>query len=177
MEWTDQHGVLMLREMIVSDAFSFKKGSVSRGNAWDSIAEKLNHIDSPRFGIKDKRRVRERWELFPRKFKSKNREEAAASGIAVEDVTERETLIEELIAREETAKPDDNLSVQQKKDKDKAEDIRKKSDGEYGRNDKANYIYICKKAVFLQLDHCKNTAFYKYISVKKLLFYKSIIVK
>ena len=53
MEWTDQHDVLMLREMIVSDVFSFKKGSVSRGNAWDSIAEKLNQIDSPQFRIKD----------------------------------------------------------------------------------------------------------------------------
>ena len=31
MEWTDQHDVLMLREMILSDVFSFKKGSVSRG--------------------------------------------------------------------------------------------------------------------------------------------------
>ena len=127
MEWTDQHDVLMLREMIVSDVFSFKKGSVSRGNAWDSIAEKLNQIDSPQFRIKDKRGVRERWELLRRKFKSKNREEEAASGIAVEDLTEKEALIEELIAREETAKPDDNLSVQQKKDKDKAEDIRKKA--------------------------------------------------
>ena len=108
MEWTDQHDVLMLREMIVSD-------------------EKLNQIHSPQFRIKDKRGVRERWELLRRKFKSKNREEEAASGIAVEDLTEKEALIEALIAREETAKPDDNLSVQQKKDKDKAEDIRKKA--------------------------------------------------
>ena len=57
--------------------------------------------------------------------KSRNREEKAAGGIAVEDLTEKEALIEELNAREETAKADDNLSVQQKKDKDKAKDIRK----------------------------------------------------
>ena len=44
MEWTDEHNVLMLREMIVSDVFSFKKGSVSRGDAWDSIAEKLKSV-------------------------------------------------------------------------------------------------------------------------------------
>ena len=49
MEWTDEHDVLMLREMIVSDVFSFKKESVGRGDAWDSIAEKLNQIDSPQF--------------------------------------------------------------------------------------------------------------------------------
>ena len=64
MEWTDQHNVLILREMIVSDIFSFKLGSVSQGNAWDSIAEKLNQVDSPQFRIKDKRGVRECWELL-----------------------------------------------------------------------------------------------------------------
>ena len=56
------------------------------------------------------------------------REEEAASGVVVEDLTEKEVLIEELIEREDTIKPDDNrLSVQQKNDKDKAEDIRKKA--------------------------------------------------
>ncbi|KAJ7337859.1 hypothetical protein OS493_008017 [Desmophyllum pertusum] len=56
MEWTEEHDVLMLRKMM--------KGSVSRGVAWDSIAEKLNQSDSPKFGIKDKRGVRERWLLL-----------------------------------------------------------------------------------------------------------------
>ena len=107
MEWTDQHDVLILREMIFSDVFSFKKGSVSWGNAWDPIAEKLNQIDSPQFRIKDKRGVRERWELLRRKCKSKNREEEEASGIVVEDLKEKEALIEQLIVREETAKPDE----------------------------------------------------------------------
>ena len=126
MEWTDEHDVLMLREMIVSDVFSFKKGSVGRGDAWDSIAEKLNQIDSPQFRIKDKRGVRDRWVLLRRIFRLKIREEEAASGVVVEDLTEKEVLIEELIDREDTIKPDDNrLSVQQ--DKDKAEDIRKKA--------------------------------------------------
>lgn len=60
MEWTAEHNVLMLRETVVNDIFSFKKGSVSRGDAWESVAEKLNEIDSPKFRIKDKRSVRER---------------------------------------------------------------------------------------------------------------------
>ena len=126
MEWTDEHDVLMLREMVVCDVFSFKKGSVSRGDAWDSIAEKLNEIDAPQFRIKDKRGVRERWVLLRRKFKSKIREEEVASGVVVEEMTEKEVLIKELIEREDTMKPDD-LSVQHKNDKDKAEDIRKKA--------------------------------------------------
>ena len=64
MEWTHEHNVLMLREMVVSDVFFFKKGSVSRGDAWDSVAEKLNQIDSPQFHIKDKRGVRGCWVLL-----------------------------------------------------------------------------------------------------------------
>jgi len=127
MEWTDEHDMLMLREMVVSDIFSFKKGSVSRGDAWESVAEKLNEIDSPKFRIKDKRGVRERWVLLRRKFRSKVREEEAASGVVVQELTEKEVLIEELIEREDTIKPDDSLSVQHKNDKDKAEDIRKKA--------------------------------------------------
>ena len=120
--------------------FSFKKGSVSRGDAWDSIAEKLNQIDSPQFRIKHKRGVRERWVLLGRKFRSKIREEEAASGVVVEDLTEKEVLIEELIEREDTIKPDDNrLSGQQKNDKDKAED-KEESHGEYGGNKKAKII-------------------------------------
>ena len=83
MEWTDQHDVLMLREMVVSDVFSFKKGSVSRWDPWDSIAEKLNQIDSPQFRIKDKRGVRERWVSLRRKFRPKIIEEEKASGVAI----------------------------------------------------------------------------------------------
>ena len=75
MEWTDEHDVLMLREIVVSDVFSFKKGSISRGDAWDSMAEKLNQIDSPQFRIKHKRGVKERCVLLRRKFSSKIREE------------------------------------------------------------------------------------------------------
>ena len=41
VEWNGERDVLMLREMVVSDVFSFKEGSVSRGGARDSTAEKL----------------------------------------------------------------------------------------------------------------------------------------
>lgn len=55
MEWTDEHAMLMLSEMIVSDVFSFKKGSVGQGDAWDSITEKVNHENS------GQRSERRRW--------------------------------------------------------------------------------------------------------------------
>ena len=138
MEWTDEHDVLMLREMIVSDVFSFKKGSVGRGDVWGSIAEKLNQIDSPQFRIKDKRGVRDRWVLLRRKFRSKIREEEAASGVIVEDLTEKEVLIEELVEREDTIKPDNNRlsSTRQRENRRHKEE----SHGEYGGNKKAKII-------------------------------------
>ena len=53
----------------------------SAGNAWDSIAEKLNQIIIHHSFESNKRGDRERWELLLRKFKSTEKE--AASGIAV----------------------------------------------------------------------------------------------
>jgi len=37
MQWTDDHDILLLREMIASKLFQFKKGSLDRGKIWKSI--------------------------------------------------------------------------------------------------------------------------------------------
>lgn len=42
MEWILDYDVILFREMIASDLFSFKKGSVVRGERWEVIIEKLN---------------------------------------------------------------------------------------------------------------------------------------
>ena len=50
--------------------------------------------------------------MLRRKLRPKIREEEGASVVVVEDLTEKEVLIEELIEREDTIKPNDNrLSV------------------------------------------------------------------
>ena len=69
--------------------------SVNGALVWDSIDENLNLIETPVFGLKDKRSVRDRWTLLKTKYKKKTREEEAASSIDVDDLTERESLIEE----------------------------------------------------------------------------------
>ncbi|CAH3104980.1 unnamed protein product [Pocillopora meandrina] len=69
MEWTDDHDILLLREMIASELFQFKKGSPDRGKIWESIQERLNKLDNPKFMIKEKRGVRDRWNLLQAKFK------------------------------------------------------------------------------------------------------------
>ncbi len=54
MEWTDEHELLLLREMLGSNVFLGKKGSPARGLAWDAIVGNLNRTDSPKFLLKDK---------------------------------------------------------------------------------------------------------------------------
>ena len=123
MEWTEDHDLLLMREMMISDLFLYKKGSPNRGLVWDSIVENLNLIETPVFGLKDKRSVRDRWTLLKTKYKKKTREEEAASD--VDDLTERESLIEELCDKEESFVDVD--SVRKQKEKINAEDIRMKA--------------------------------------------------
>ena len=100
-EWRDDHDILLLLELIASELSQFKKGSPDRGKIWKSIQERLNKLDHVEFTIKEKRGVRDRWNLLQAKFKRKQREELQASGIVCE-MSEKDTLIEELCEREES---------------------------------------------------------------------------
>ena len=123
MEWTDEHDILLLRQMIASELFEFKKSSPDRGKIWESIHERLNKLDNPKFMIKEKSGVRDRWNLVQTKFKSIQREELRPSGIDCE-LSEKDALIEELCEKE------DSFSAKEKKksdDKEAAEEIRKKA--------------------------------------------------
>ena len=127
MEWSEEHDVLFLREMLARNIFGTKKGSPARGLAWEAIVDSLNEIHSPKFQLKDKKAVRERWNLLRKKFSKKKSEEEKASGISVEELTEKESLIEELVEREDTIQAKaESASKQQLKDNETAEDIRKK---------------------------------------------------
>jgi len=67
----------------------------------------------------------------PYVFSKKMSEEEKASGISVEELTEKESLIEEFVEREDTIQAKaKSASNQQLKDNETAEDIKKKSDGE-----------------------------------------------
>ena len=101
VEWTDDHDILLMKEMMISDLFLHKKGSPSRGLIWESIVEKLNAPDSVVFDLKDKRSVRNRWTLLRNNYKSKIRKEAAR-GTDVDQVSEKNALIEELSAKEDS---------------------------------------------------------------------------
>lgn len=130
MEWTDEHDVLLLREILVGELFMHKKGSPERGKIWEAIQDRLNKLDTPKFVIKDKRGVRDRWNLLQSKFKKRMQEEEKASGIECE-MSEKDVLIEELCNKEES------LNINEKKkssDKEAAEAIRKKAMERMKRN-------------------------------------------
>ena len=101
MEWSKEHDVLFPREMLARNVFGTKKGSPARGLAWEAIVDSLNEIHSPKFQVKDKNE-RERWNLLRKKVSKKMSEEEKASGIFVEELTEKESLIEELVERKDT---------------------------------------------------------------------------
>ncbi|XP_046863204.1 uncharacterized protein LOC124456945 [Xenia sp. Carnegie-2017] len=107
---------------MVSDLFQYKKGSPNRGLVWDSIVENLNKTETPVFTLKDKRSVRDRWSLLKAKFKQKMREEERASGIDVDKLSEKESLIEELCQKEDSFL--EVASVQKQKENANAIDIR-----------------------------------------------------
>ena len=55
--------------------FGAKKGSPARGLAWEAMVDSLNEIHSPKFQLKDKKVVRERWSLHRKRFSKKMSEE------------------------------------------------------------------------------------------------------
>ena len=101
MEWTDHHDLVFLREMVTSDIFYYEKGSPDRGRIWEGIKQRLNSVEQPKFVLRDKRAVRDCWNLFQSKFRRRIADEEKASGIDVE-MSERYMLIEELGSKEES---------------------------------------------------------------------------
>ena len=44
MKWSNQHDIMLLREMLLFQPWSYRYGSVERGQVWETIADSLNRI-------------------------------------------------------------------------------------------------------------------------------------
>ena len=64
------------------------------------MVDSLNEIHSSKFQLKDKKVVREKWSLHQKRFSKKMSEEKKSDFCA--RVTEKQSLIEELVEREDT---------------------------------------------------------------------------
>ena len=80
------------------------------------------------FHLIDKRAVRDRWVLLQKKYKAKMHQEETASGISVDNMSEIDVLLEELVGKEESLnKVGDPQSKKLKEDKSNTEDIKHKA--------------------------------------------------
>ena len=118
MEWSDEHDVLLCREILTSEPFKGKRGTLQRGQLWQSMADHLNSIPQPKFKV-SKRAVRERFTLLVEKFKKKMKAEEKASGIDTE-INQLDVLLEEVVEKEEEFDKDQS-GHKTKEDQSKAE--------------------------------------------------------
>ncbi|KAL9987026.1 hypothetical protein ACROYT_G001260 [Oculina patagonica] len=130
-EWTVDHHVVLLQEMIASYWFTFKKGGVARGERWKAITEKLNQVKAPTFHVKDKRAKIYTLLGLPLMVCTQFHLERKCL------FSFRDTLIEELVAKEDIfSKLKEDQSKKQKEGKRKAEDKRHKALEQYSETKK-----------------------------------------
>ena len=122
MFWTKDHDVILCREVLVANPYEFKKSSTQRSQVWEQIADILNKCSSPTFNV-DKRSVRDHVGILQNRQKKKVRAEERATGIAPDEPSELDNLLEQIISLEESTESDDKA----KADKAKAEDVRMKA--------------------------------------------------
>ena len=131
MTWTEEHDILLCREILVEEPYTLRHGSRERGTCWDRIAENLNKVERPKFSV-DQRAVRDRYVKVEKGFKKKTREELRASGIAPGEVSELDQALEDIIERSENAEEDKDATRQEKqqeqeKEKETAESVRRRA--------------------------------------------------
>ena len=131
MFWTEEHDVILVREMLANSLFAnTKRGTVQRGRKWSEIAEHLLSVETLRFKV-DQRGVRERYSLLAKTYRKKIREEEGASGISTPKLSELDQALEDLIVREDEADRGIQETGAQKRkvkdDKKDAEEIRKRA--------------------------------------------------
>ena len=127
MFWTKDHDVILCREVLVANPYEFKKSSTQRSQVWEQIADILNKCSSPTFNV-DKRSVRDHVGILQNRQKKKVRAEERATGIAPDEPSELDNLLEQIISLEESTESDDKAKADKAKaDKAKAEDVRMKA--------------------------------------------------
>ena len=131
MTWTEEHDVMLCREILTEEPFNFKHGSRERGRCWDHIADTLNKVDQLKFNV-DQRAVRDRFVKLEKAFKKKTREELRASGIAPNEPSELDQALEDIIEKIHFAEQQKEASCAEKqqeieKEKETAEAVRRRA--------------------------------------------------
>ena len=127
MTWNEARDLMLTREVAANGVFTHKQGSRERGNAWQSVADNLNHHSN--FHVTN-RSIRDRFNLLAKKYKSKAAKEIQSTGLGGGEPTELESLIEELIELSEECERRAEADAESAKasaeaEKKKVEDVRK----------------------------------------------------
>ena len=94
MKWTEEHELLMLRELMLLQPWLHKKETSEREDDWEKLAVSLNAIPYPQFRV-TQRSVRDHYSTMEKRRRKKVREEDRASGIAPEEDKELDQLLDE----------------------------------------------------------------------------------
>ena len=130
MDWTNEHDMLLCREVIVNDPYEFKTGSRERGQCLDKIADILNAIQNPWFKV-DQRSIRDRLKKLLKAFITKKNAEERASGINPE-YSELDDLLNDINERKHEGEIRENQNSEEKnkkvdKERAEAEQVRRMS--------------------------------------------------
>ena len=149
MDWTEEHDNCLCQEILALEPFKYKKGSISRGQIWEKIANNLNCPKIPRFKV-SKHAVRERYTLLSEKFKAKTKDEEKASGIevAAEDTLENDKKkVDNAKAVEMRNRALESLGKTQKRQQNEEEENVKPK--QKSRRSGGDTLHICVKKMFL----------------------------
>lgn len=130
--WKEHSEKMLLRLIIVEEPYQFKQGTRQRGAVWLKIADELNKA-----GLKvTQRSVREKFEKMLKEHRMKEAEEARACGVQKEysENYQAMTDIAERIAEFEVDRAKEDKKLE--KDKQHAEDMRKKATEKLGETRK-----------------------------------------
>ncbi|CAH3133365.1 unnamed protein product [Pocillopora meandrina] len=79
----------MCREVLQIEPYQFKIRSPERGQAWESLTEKLNENSCPKFRV-TARSVRDRYNLLTKKMAAKLKIETSELDDLLEEILEKE---------------------------------------------------------------------------------------
>ena len=117
MEWSELHEVYLCREILTVGL----KKTTQRAQLWEKIANNLCAYDLAKFYF-TKRAVRDRYAAITSKYRKKVSAEEKASGTSTDELSELDSLLEEIIERESIAEEEVSES-KRKVDEDKIKAI------------------------------------------------------
>ena len=89
---------MFLREVRVIQPYAYKVGSKQAGQKWSELASHLNNYDGFKGMPRDQQSVRrEHFNKLITEFKTKMRKEENSTGISPAPLTEKETLLDEIV--------------------------------------------------------------------------------